>query len=41
MSKGRGVIRWTARIATSGGLMIGVAMMPARGPKLLTVNVPP
>ncbi len=34
-------LRPTSRIATSGGLMIGVEYVPPIAPRLLIVNVPP
>ena len=38
---GRGAIRWTPRIATSGWLTSGVAKSPPSRPALDTVNVDP
>jgi hypothetical protein len=38
---GRSAIRLTPTIATSGALMMGVAMMPPRAPRLVTVMVEP
>ena len=41
ITTGRGAIRWTPRIATSGWLTSGVAKSPPRRPALETVNVEP
>ena len=38
---GRSAIRLTPMMATSGGLMIGVAAMPPSAPRLVTVMVEP